>query len=444
VDAIDTITNEKHRMKKICLTVVGMYLTLLHAFSQVSYTDSSGYKSRPLKIEEVNLVSSYYDQTADKSAVMGGRTDYKGIGNVTDLANGVDLKLVGWDPKGRRNSLTAGLGIDYHTAASQAYVDSNGHARNYGTRIYPTLDWTIEDVKKGKEFGIGAYYSAEHNYYHSIGLNTSLSKKNHSNGEFSVKLTGYFDEIKMILPSEFIPVDSAKNVPVTDSVVYITTASGRTQALTYVNGQLVGGKSKPVIPSKARDTYTASLAFSQVISPRMQGSIALDLVYQSGYLGLPFHRVFLNTGKDTIEHLPSQRVKLPIGLRLNYFLGDNVIIRTYYRFYIDDWGMVSHTANIEVPVKISPFFSISPFYRYYVQTAANYFAPYEKHTVADQYYTSNYALSGFTSQTFGVGVRLAPPKGIFGSLKVLEVRYAHYDQTTDLRANVISLNLNFK
>ena len=106
--------------------------------------------------------------------------------------------------------------------------------------------------------------------------------------------------------------------------------------------------------------------------------------------------------------------------------------------------MMSHTANIEIPIKINPFFSISPFYRYYIQTAANYFAPYEKHTATDQYYTSNYALSGFTSQTFGAGVRLAPPKGIFGSLKILELRYAHYSQTTDLRSNVISMNLNFK
>jgi hypothetical protein len=431
-------------MKKICLTVIGLYLMFLHAFSQGGYTDSTGYKSRKLKLDEVHLVSGYYDQTADKSSVMGGRTDYKGNGDVTDLSNGLELKLVGWDPKGRKNNLSAGLGIDYHTAASQAYVDSNGHSRNNGTRIYPTVDWSIEDGKKGTEFGVGAYYSAEHNYYHSIGLNTSWGKKTKTNGEFSARLTGYFDRIKMILPSEFIPVDSVKNVPVTDSVVYITTASGRTEALTYVNGQLSGGNSKTVIPSKARDTYTASFAFAQVINQRMQGSVALDLVYQSGYLGLPFHRVFLNTGKDTIENLPSQRFKVPIGLRLNYFLGDNVIIRTYYRFYADTWGMISHTANIEIPIKLSAFCSIAPFYRYYVQSAVNYFAPYEKHTVTDKYYTSNYALAGFTSQTFGAGFRLAPPKGVIGHLKVLEIRYAHYMQTTDLRANNISMDLTFK
>jgi hypothetical protein len=432
-------------MKRICLTVVGMYIMLLQAFSQRAPGDATIYTSKKLKLDEVNLVSSYYTQTADKSAVMGGRTDSKGIGDVTDLANGLDINFIGWDGKSRKNTLAAGIGIDYHTAASQAFVDSNGRARNDGTRIYPTFDWTIENPKKGKSFGLGAYYSAEHNYYHSIGLNTSFSKKTKNNGEFSAKMTGYFDHIKMIIPPEFVPIDSIKSSGITqDSVIYITSASGRTEAVSVSTGQVVNKGSKPVIPSRSRNTYTATLSFSQVINSRMDASITTDLVYQSGYLGLPFHRVYLNTGKDTIENLPSQRFKLPIGLRLNYFLGDNIILRGYYRFYIDNWGLVSHTASLETTIKITPFFSVSPFYRYYTQTAADYFAAYAQHTSQDTYYTSNYALAGFSSGSFGAGVRIAPPKGIMGALNRVEIRYSHYTQTTDLAADIISLNLTFK
>jgi hypothetical protein len=432
-------------MKKLSLSVIGMYLMMAHAFSQGPIVDTAGYKPRKLKLDEVNLVSSYYDQTADKSAVMGGRTDYKGNADVTDFANGIDVTLIGWDKKQRKNTLSVGLGIDYHTAASQAYVDSNGTSRNDGTRIYPTINWSRENDKKGTSFGIGAYYSAEHNFYHSLGLNASVSKKTKNNGEFSLKVLSYFDQIKMIYPTEFIPVDSIKSTSTTDSIVYITSASGTTEAVNFSNGQVVGKSQKPQIPSKSRDTYTASLSFSQVFNQRMQGSIELDMVYQSGYLGLPFHRVFYNTGKDTIENLPSNRFKLPVGFRLNYFLGDNIIIRSYYRFYADSWGLISNTFNLEVPVKITPFFSISPFYRFYIQTAARYFAPYEVHTENEQYFTSNYALAAFRSNLFGAGLRLAPPRGIFtNSLRVLEIRYGHYMQTTDLNANIISLNLVFK
>jgi hypothetical protein len=400
---------------------------------------------KKLKLEEVNIVSSYYNQNADKSAVMGGRTDAKGIADVTDLANGIDIKFVGLDRKNRKNSLTAGLGIDYHTAASQAYVDSNGTSKNDGTRIYPTLDWSIENEQKGTEWGLGLYYSAEHNYYHSFGLNGSFSKKTKNNGEFDFKLTGYFDQIRMIIPAEFIPVDSVKNIPAGDSIVYITTASGRTEALSYSNGEVVSKSGKKEIPSSARNTISTLFSFSQVINASAQASISIEPTYQSGYLGLPFHRVFFTNGKDTIENLPSQRLKLPVGLRLNYFLGDNFIIRSYYRFYVDSWGLISNTADVEVPIKINPFFSVSPFYRYYVQSAARYFAPYAEHSPADEFYTSNYALAAFTSQFFGMGLRIAPPNGVLmKSLSVMELRYGHYTQTTNLNANIISLSLKFK
>lgn len=171
-----------------------------------------------------------------------------------------------------------------------------------------------------------------------------------------------------------------------------------------------------------------------------------DVVTQNGFLSLPFHRVYFNTGKDTIERLPSSRFKLPVGFRANYFLGDNIIIRSYYRYYADNWGIRSNTVGVEVPYKLSPFLSLSPFYRYYTQTAARYFAPYEENSPNQTYFTSNYEYAKFNSQFYGIGLRVAPPTGVFGiqSLHELEVRYGHYTQTTDLSSNVISLSLGFK
>jgi hypothetical protein len=101
-----------------------------------------------------------------------------------------------------------------------------------------------------------------------------------------------------------------------------------------------------------------------------------------------------------MENLPGNRFKTPLGFRANYFLGDKVIIRFYYRFYHDDWGLTAHTSDIEIPLKISPFFSVSPFYRFYSQCATRYFAAYKLHTAHDHYYTSNYDFSTFSSNFF--------------------------------------------
>lgn len=272
---------------------------------------------------------------------------------------------------------------------------------------------------------MGGYISYEYNYA-SIGgdLHYAL-KTDDKNGEFSVKLQGYYDLVTLIYPSEFIPAGS------------ITT--------NYGNHRGEDGH-RDNLGTSPRQTYTASFAYSQIINSRLQVALLGDVVGQNGYLGLPFHRVYFSNGKDTIEKLPESRFKLPIGARLNYFLGDDIILRSYYRYFFDNWGIRSNTANLEVAYKISPFFSISPFYRYYTQTQAKYFAPYEGHSPTDQYYTSNYEFSNFNSQFFGLGIRLAPPKGVFGwqNLHELEFRYGHYSQTTDLVSDVFSVSLGFK
>jgi hypothetical protein len=442
-------------MRKVYLSIIGFSIICrLNAYSQTkqdtiakkpyfslykpAYEDSD-YSARRLRLEEVNLVSSYYTQNAIHSSVsgdnpnIGGNGVFSNSGNVTDFANGLDLKLSWVGDNQIKNSLNFGLGIDYHTSASAAFVSKTGASKTGGSRIYPSLDWTKENTKKGTSFGIGAYYSGEYNY-RSMAADLHFSvKTNNRSGEFSAKLQAYFDQVTLIYPKEFIPQTT------NSSGTVITSASG-----TIISGN--GAGSKPSIPSSPRNTYAAAFSYSQMINPRLQIMFLGDVVAQNGYLGLPFHRVYFSTGKDTIEKLPSSRFKLPLGFRANYFLGDNIILRSYYRYYIDNWGTNANTANLEVAYKISPFFSISPFYRYYNQSAAKYFAPFEAHSPNDPYYTSNYEYAKFRSDFYGVGFRIAPPKGVAGwqNLHDLEIRYGHYTQTTGLASDVISLSLGFK
>ncbi|HVZ26237.1 MAG TPA: DUF3570 domain-containing protein, partial [Sediminibacterium sp.] len=363
-------------MRKLSLTLVGIVLFFLHAFSQSRNPDTI-YMPKPLKLDEINLVSSYYAQEGNHSAITGGIGDE----HVTDLSNGLELKFVGWDQRNNKHTLNLGLGFDHHTSASAAYVSKTGASKTGGTRLYPSVDWTIEN-SKGNAFGFGVYYSTEYNYK-SFGLDMHMIHKFGNNTELDGKLSAYFDKVKLIYPSELIP----QTTIVSSSGTTYTTASGRTVTL---GG---GGENKVQIPSSPRNTYTASLSLSHVINARMQASISVDAVAQNGYLGLPFHRVYFNDGTDHVENLPASRVKLPVGLRFNYFMGDHIVFRTYYRFYTDDWGIISHTAELEVPVKFNSFFSVAPFYRCYTQTASTYFAAYGVHTAKDLYYSSNYSLS---------------------------------------------------
>jgi hypothetical protein len=137
----------------------------------------------------------------------------------------------------------------------------------------------------------------------------------------------------------------------------------------------------------SRNTYAASITLSQVINTRFQMMVQLDPTYQQGFLGLPFNRVYFNDNSETIESLPESRFKIPIGIRGNYFVGDRLIVRALYRYYWDDWNLKGHTIELETAVKITPFISVTPFYRYYTQSAVKYFAPYAIHDKSATFYT---------------------------------------------------------
>ena len=183
-----------------------------------------------------------------------------------------------------------------------------------------------------------------------------------------------------------------------------------------------------------------------MINQNLQVMFLADIITQNGYLSLPFHRVYFDDATVHQENLPDTRLKIPIAARASYFIGDNIIVRAYYRYYSDDWKLSAHTADLEIPVKITPFFSISPFYRYYSQQGTKYFKGYKEHTSSEEFYTSNYDLSTFDSSFFGAGVKFTPPNGVFGikHFNTIEIRYGHYSKTTEMAADIVSINLKYK
>lgn len=401
-------------MKKICLTVVGLYIGLLAAFSQNNKPDSSAYKNRKLTLEEANLVTSYYTQDGSNSAVTGGT----GTEKLNDLSTSFDLKLSRWDKSNRKHTLDMELGIDHYTSASSDKIDPKtvSSASHADTRIYPSLHYSIENEAKGRTIGAGV--SASHEFdYQSYGFNLSYAQKTRNrSGEFSARVQAYLDNLKIIAPFELRTAAEQLN----------------THEQHY--------------PTASRNSFSTSLSYSQIINQRLQVMVLADAVYQHGYLGLPFHRIYFNNGAEGVENLPGNRFKLPLGIRASYFLGDRFILRGYYRFYHDTWGLNAHTANLETVVKVTPFFSLTPFYRYYTQTAVKYFAPYMAHAGTELYYTSSYDLSAFNSHFFGMGLRLMPPKGVLGweHLNMLELRYGYYNRSNGMQSHIVTLNLRFK
>src|SRR5512141_8005 len=123
-------------MRKICLSVAGIFLLLFSGFAQNTPKDSTNYKSRKLTFEEANCVTSYYRQDGNNSAVTGGI----GTEKLSDYSGAFEVKYIKYDKLQRKNNYDIEVGIDHYTSASSDKVNPNSisSASHADTRIYPS------------------------------------------------------------------------------------------------------------------------------------------------------------------------------------------------------------------------------------------------------------------------------------------------------------------
>lgn len=395
------------------LRYIGLLLTCTltsSAFAQNSVPAAKTRRVRELEPAEVNILGSYYSQDGDHSPVTGG----VGTEQLTDVTPTVVVNV----PLDTVTNLNVNFGMDFYSSASTDNIDynvSSASSSDMRTHLNVSISRSNSLSRITKSLTLGG--STEYDYQSlSVGAGWAMESRD-GNRELSLAGLIFYDTWTLIYPEEL-----------------------------RGNGELVN--------TDKRKSYNLSGTLSQVINRKLQASLSADLVYQSGLLSTPFHRVyFKEQERPRVEQLPDQRLKYPVGLRLNYYASDYVTTRFFYRFYGDNWGVIANTLELETPIKFGPFFSFYPFYRFHTQSAADYFLPYKEHSLSEEFYTSDYDLSGFSSHKVGLGLRYSPLFGIkelglpFTKNKALfkgiELRLGNYWRSDGLKAFIISTDLSF-
>ncbi|MCK0160342.1 DUF3570 domain-containing protein [Muricauda sp. F6463D] len=404
-----------------------------------SQQGDTSYKQRVLETSEVDLLFSYYNQDGQNAAVTGG----EGTEELTDATSSLVIRM----PMNEDDILTIDVGLSAYTSASSSNVNpldgglnvtpfdaSSGESRK-DLLVYINPSYQHSSNDRNSIWSANAYFSSEYDYF-SIGVGGSYTKLfNEKNTEITLSGNVFLDKWNSQYPIEL-----------TDGF-FDSRATGN-------------GTYNPIFSEfedEKRNSYSLSLSFSQILSTKMQGALFMDVVSQNGLLSTPFQRVYFSDFEDfyiddfqladNVEQLPDNRFKIPVGGRLNYYLNDLVVLRSYYRFYWDDWGISSHTASLEVPFKLTDKFTLYPTYRYYTQTAADYFYPKEQALSTYDFYTSDYDLSGYNAHQYGIGVQY---KDIFTStsllnfgLKTINLRFSQYDRSDGLNAFIVTLGTTF-
>jgi hypothetical protein len=403
----------------------GLFIFLFAAtiFAQDS---TSTYKKRVLEAPEVDFLVSYYNQDGENAAVSGGF----GTEKLTDFTPTIVVAI----PLNDDDVLTIDAGVSAYTSASSSNVDPFD-SDSPADPFVASSGASASDLWAGGNFGyshssddrndiVSAKISVSSEYdYFSLGFGGSYTKLfNEKNTELSVHANVYIDTWKLLYPIEL------------------------RESSNFID-----------LDKKNRNSYSLGFGFSQILSQNLQGMLSLDIVQQQGLLSTPFQRVYFNDMPDRfrenfqladdIERLPNTRFKTAVGGRLNYFINEMFVLRTYYRYYFDDWGINSHTASIEISIKITDKFTLYPNYRFYNQTAADYFYPYETALSTYEFYTSDYDLSEFSANQFSFGVGYTDiftklKLANFG-LKTVDLKYDYYKRNTGLHYSLISAGFKF-
>ena len=355
--------------------------------------------------------------------------------------------------------LTIDANISAYTSASSSninpfdgsspadpYVASSGASKG-GNSISGAAYYSHSSDDRSNVWTAAVSVSSEYDYF-SFGFGGSYAKIfNQQNTELTVNGYVYLDTWDPIYPYELRPFMPG-GIGLNDPFFKENTITGNPN-YNPVNFQ--------VFNELNRNSYSLGFGFSQIISKRLQGLLSLDFVLQNGLLSTPFQRVYFSDVDgsfienfrlaDDVERLPNSRFKVAIGLQANYYINEWVVLRGYYRYYTDDWGIRSHTASIEVPVKIAAKFTIYPSYRFYSQSAADYFAPYQEHLLAETYYTSDYDLSKFNANQYGLGVTYTDIFTQFHisifHLKSIDLNFLYYQRNTGFSSGLAAIDFKF-
>jgi hypothetical protein len=386
--------------------IIGLLAASLTSFGQ----QQSSYKKKHLKTTDVQMLFSYYTQDNDHSAVTGG------VGTEDLQVYAAQLSID--TQKDSLYSFHIDSGIDVITSASTDNIDFVvSSASKNDARTHLNLGYNRMINRKNVSIGINTGFSIESDYFsRALGLSWSKSDAVRQR-EVSVSLQSFFDDLR-----------------------WGRLDNGKPQKLIYPSEL----RTKEWFDTYKRNSFNLEMEVYQIINRRIALGIYPGISYQRGLLATPFHRVYFFDDEELVrvENLPDSRLKVPIGFQLNSFVGSRTILRSYYRFYWDDFGIVAHTLSLEAPVKISRVFTVSPSIRFYTQTGADFFRPYKKHYSSQKFFTSDYDLGKIHSYTPGFSISYLPVNS--KSFREIESRYSRYKRSDGLIAHAISIYFGFK
>lgn len=154
------------------------------------------------------------------------------------------------------------------------------------------------------------------------------------------------------------------------------------------------------------------LALSQILDKNSILSINWETVSDEGYLNNPYRSFRYRDDTNpkgysyALEqnHYPRTRTSNALALKLKYFLPYRAALSGEYRYFEDTWGVEAHNVEIGYTHPLGESWIFDAHYRYYSQTAADFYSDLFARVDAQNYMARDKELSTFRDHTLGLGV----------------------------------------
>ncbi len=260
------------------------------------------------------------------------------------------------------------------------------------------LDATlVESLSRITFLNVGGHLSWEHDYT-SVGLNGGISRDfNKRNTTVGLAVAYSHDSIK--------PIGGAPD-PLS-AMPPPTAGEGEGE------GEGEEGEGGEDVPGKGKDVFDAVFSVTQILGRNTLVRANYSLNHSSGYLNDPYKLLSVVSGTtgEPVTYLYESRSDVHrkeavFGQLRRYVSGSTVDLS--YRYFWDDWGIKSKTADVFVRLPLAGRNSIEPHFRWYHQSAADFHYYYlvdgqslPMHASADS------RLAEFTGYTYGLQYTLS-------------------------------------
>jgi hypothetical protein len=191
------------------------------------------------------------------------------------------------------------------------------------------------------------------------------------------------------------------------------------------------------------NTLSTEVGITQILSKEALAKASVFYSSESGYLSNPYYNVVRNNNGTTAdvvaENRPEKRTAYGFNLKYIRAMSETLSSQFKYKFYSDDWDIVSHTIDINNYYEFNSDITIGFGLRYYTQSEANFYNESATYFTNQTFASHDERLSSFNAITYNTSLEYK-----YSNELSYNVGFNLYDQSTNLSATYTSLGLKYK